>query len=66
MKKIISLFTTLCIVLGVLGTFTVFAEETATDLEISTLTELEAFRDDVNNGNTYEGKTVKLTADIDM
>lgn len=66
MKKIISLFTTLCIVLGVLGTFTVFAEETATDLEISTLTELEAFRDDVNKGNTYEGKTVKLTADIDM
>lgn len=34
--------------------------------KISTLEELEAFRDDVNNGNTYEGKIVKLTADIDM
>lgn len=66
MKKFISLFTTLSIVFGVLGTFTVFADETAADLEISTLEELEAFRDDVNNGNTYEGKTVKLTADIDM
>ena len=67
MKKIISLFTTLCIVFSMLGTFTVFAEETAADIaEISTLAELEAFRDDVNNGNTYEGKTVNLTADIDM
>lgn len=51
---------------GVLGTFTVFADDTAADLEISTLAELEEFRDDVNSGNTYEGKTVKLTADIDM
>lgn len=66
MKKFISLFTTLSIVFGVLGTFTVFADETTADLEISTLAQLEAFRDDVNNGNTYEGKTVKLTADIDM
>ncbi len=66
MKKFISLFTTFCIVLSILGTFTVFADDTTADLEISTLAELEAFRDDVNNGNTYEGKTVKLTADIDM
>lgn len=66
MKKIISLFTTLCIVFGVLGIFTVFADGTPADLEIGTLAQLEAFRDDVNSGNTYEGKTVKLTADIDM
>ncbi|MCI8403355.1 MAG: hypothetical protein HFE49_00465 [Clostridia bacterium] len=66
MKKIISLFTTLCIVFSMLGTFTVFAQDSAADLEISTLAQLEAFRDDVNGGNTYEGKTVKLTADIDM
>lgn len=66
MKKIISLFTTLCIVFGVLGIFTVFADGTSSDLEIGTLAQLEAFRDDVNGGNTYEGKTVKLTADIDM
>lgn len=66
MKKIISLFTTLSIVFSMLGTFTVFAEDSAADLEISTIMELEAFRDDVNSGNTYEGKTVKLTANIDM
>lgn len=40
-------------------------EETDT-VQISTLEELEAFRDDVNDGNTYDGKTVELTADIDM
>lgn len=40
-------------------------EETDT-VQISTLEELEAFRDDVNGGNTYEDKTVELTADIDM
>ncbi len=65
MKKLISLFTTLCIVFGVFGAFTVFAEDTDIT-EISTLAQLEAFRDDVNSGNTYEGKTVRLTADIDM
>lgn len=67
MKKLISLFTMLCMVFGVFGSFTVFAQDSAADItEISTLAELEAFRDDVNSGNTYEGKTVKLTADIDM
>lgn len=40
-------------------------EETDT-VQISTLAGLEAFRDDVNGGNTYEGKTIELTADIDM
>lgn len=67
MKKLISLFTMLCMVFGVFGSFTVFAQDSVADItEISTLAELEAFRDDVNSGNTYEGKTVKLTADIDM
>ena len=33
-------------------------------LKISTGDELKAFRDDVNNGNTYEGKYVYLTNDI--
>lgn len=33
-------------------------------LKISTADELKAFRDDVNNGNTYEGKYVYLTNDI--
>lgn len=36
------------------------------DLTISNLKELVAFRDSVNKGNTYEGKTVKLLKDIDM
>ena len=33
-------------------------------IEISTVEELKTFRDDVNNGNTYEGKYVYLTNDI--
>ena len=33
---------------------------------ISNLAELEYFRDDVNAGNNYAGKYVKLTADIDL
>ncbi len=34
------------------------------DLTIGTLTELQTFADDVSSGNTYEGKTVVLTANI--
>ncbi len=55
MKKIISLFTTLSIVFGVLGTFTVFAQNSAADLEISTLEEFETFRDsDIGTEKTEE------------
>ncbi len=35
-------------------------------IEISTANELKVFRDDVNNGNTYEGKYVYLTDDITL
>ena len=35
------------------------------DLEIGSLAELQAFAAAVDNGETYEGKTVVLTADID-
>ena len=35
-------------------------------IEITTEEELKAFRDDVNNGNTYEGKVVLLMNDIDL
>lgn len=66
MKKFVSLCTTLSIVFTMFGTLSVFADSTAADVEIATLAELEAFRDSVNAGNSYEGKTVKLTADIDM
>lgn len=35
-------------------------------LTVSTLAELEAFRDSVNSGEDYHGVTVTLTADIDL
>ena len=35
-------------------------------IEISTAEELASFRDDVNSGNTYEGKAVLLTSDITL
>lgn len=35
-------------------------------VEISTKEELEDFRDDVNSGNTYDGKVVLLTNDITL
>ena len=36
------------------------------DYEISSLEQLEAFRDAVNSGNNFAGKTVKLTKDITL
>lgn len=36
------------------------------EITIGNLDQLEAFRDSVNNGNTYKGVTVRLTADIDL
>lgn len=36
------------------------------EIEIGTKEEFLAFRDKVNNGNSMAGKTVKLTADIDL
>ena len=33
---------------------------------ISTAAELQNFRDSVNNGNTYEGQTVTLEAQVDL
>ncbi len=38
----------------------------AEKIEISNLEELKAFRDAVNAGESYKGKTVVLTADIDL
>lgn len=38
----------------------------AQDVEISTVEQLKEFRDAVNSGNQYTGKTVKLTADLDL
>ena len=38
----------------------------AADLTISTVSQLETFRNNVNNGNTYSGQTVELAADLDL
>ena len=46
-------------------TVSVSAEET-TDFSIGTLAELQAFADSAKNGETFEGQTVALTADIDL
>lgn len=68
MKKIISIFTILSVTLTMVSTFSsAAADNTMADItEISTLAELEAFRDSVNNGNTYAGKTVTLKKDIEL
>ncbi len=41
-------------------------EEEAADLSVATAGELKVFRDAVNAGDRYEGKTVRLTANIDL
>ena len=38
----------------------------ADDLTISNLTDLENFRDDVNDGNSFAGETVVLSGDITL
>ena len=43
----------------------VFADSQA-DLTVSTAAQLRKFAEDVNGGNPYEGKTVALSADIDL
>lgn len=43
----------------------VFADSQA-DLTVSTAAQLRKFAEDVNGGNPYEGKTVVLSADIDL
>ena len=53
-------------------TFTIEVKEGAASeansniLLINDLDELKTFRDDVNNGNSYEGWTIKLMDDIDL
>ena len=62
MKKLAKLALTLVITLVLLLPVTAMAA----DLEIGSLAELKAFRDSVNAGNSYSGKTIVLTADIDL
>ncbi|MBQ7975443.1 MAG: right-handed parallel beta-helix repeat-containing protein [Clostridia bacterium] len=69
MKKILSIVLTLAIVLGTVGV-PAFAEEVEVTenviTTISSLDDLTAFREAVNSGYTYDGKTVTLTGDIDL
>lgn len=56
---------TLYIILALLfASVTSWAQEDV--IEIGTVDELKAFRDAVNSGNQYTGKTVKLTSDLDL
>lgn len=51
---------------GIVAIFALTAVINAETLYIGTKDELKAFRDNVNNGNTYSGSTIYLTADIDL
>ncbi len=63
MTRFIAVILSVFVMLSVIPRFAFAAEETETTV-ISTFEELQKFADDVNNGNTYEGKTVKLNANI--
>lgn len=51
-------------VMLILSAMPLTAAAESADVTIATAAELRQFAEDVNNGNTYEGKTVTLTADI--
>lgn len=56
----------ICTLLFCIGGGKLYAQTTETEIYITRLSELEAFRDAVNVGTTYEGHTICLTTDIDM
>ena len=60
-NRLIAGFVTFVMIISVLP-MAAFATEP--DIEIGTLAELLAFAAEVNGGDTYEGKTVVMTADI--
>ena len=60
MKQWIRFF---CLSLLLIATGTASAQDVK---EISSVDQLKEFRDAVNSGNQYTGKTVKLTADLDL
>ncbi len=65
-KRICSLLLAIVMVIGLLPMSVFAAEENTADLEISTVEGLKAFAEAVNAGDDYAGKTVVLTADIDL
>ncbi len=75
-KRILSLVLCILMVLSTIN-FTVLAEDTeapdttwyneeATEFTLDTVAELKGFSQLVNNGNSFQGKTVKLDANIDL
>ncbi len=63
MKRIMAFLLSLCVLSVFAPCLPVFAEN---EILIGTLDELISFRDAVNNGNSFIGQTVRLTADIDL
>ena len=63
--KILSLLLCICLIFTMFPA-TTFADAGTADLSIGTPAELMAFATAVNGGNDYAGKTVALTADIDL
>ena len=69
----VSIFIILALILAILP-LNIFAVETSDGdtalgenvVTISSLAELESFRDSVNGGNTYEGYTVALFTDVEL
>lgn len=64
LKRIFASIFAICMILSVMG-LTAFASETDI-ITISSLDDLKNFRDAVNGGNAYEGKTVTLTTSLDL
>mgnify|MGYP001048019910 CR=1 FL=1 len=64
-KQCLSSLVSLFLILGMVPQ-SAFGEVPAQDLVISSVDELIAFRDEVNGGNNFSGKIVKLAADLDV
>lgn len=65
-QKLISLITAITMVMSLISGFTVTTASAEDITTIYGVADLEAFRDSVNGGNTYEGKTVTLNANLDL
>ena len=64
-RRIISM-KKLLLATSVMLAIAMFGTTAMADLQINSKADLENFRNDVNNGNTYSGQTVYLNADIDL
>ncbi len=65
-KRVLAVLLSLCMAVSMIPISRLIAFAADAPTTISTVAELEAFRDAVNGGDTYEGKTVTLTADLDL